>query len=63
MNEYKYRVFDSDNHVLAEFTSLNNAIIFVKGYMNEYYAESNLSIRIERYDDRCKVNEDADDKV
>ena len=48
MNEYKYKVIADGNRLLAICDSLDNAIIFLRGYMTEYYAEPILSVSIER---------------
>lgn len=48
MIEYKYRVLDSMNHILIDNASLENAILFMKAYMSEYYVDPSIKLTLER---------------
>lgn len=39
MNEKKYKVIDSNNHVIAEGMALEYALLFMKAYCEEYFME------------------------
>lgn len=49
MTSYEYLVIDiSTDRVLGVFDDLNNTLIFIKGYYDEYFKEPNLQVIIVR---------------
>lgn len=48
MTQWTYSVCDNSGYYLIKHATLENALIFVEGYMNKYYADSTLHVQIIR---------------
>ena len=48
MTEYTYSVYETDQRMIANEMSLEDALILVKALMEEYYADTMMSFTIVR---------------
>lgn len=49
MGEDFYKIIDENNHLVADSMTLENALIMIKGYIEEYYNEPEIKLTIIKY--------------
>jgi hypothetical protein len=56
MSEKKYKVIDSNNHVIAEGMALEYALLFMKAYCEEYFMEK-VTLALKEHE-KCECGAD-----
>ena len=50
MEEFNYVVYNEVGQVLAVFTDIEDALIFIKASFEKYYAEPTLNFKLTRFE-------------